>query len=407
MASTFRETTLDNGLRIAAEVDPDAHTAALGFFVKTGARDETPALMGVSHFLEHMMFKGTTQRTAAQVDLDFDSIGANHNAFTTNEMTAFWAHCLPERLPEAEEVLSDILRPALRPQDFDDERSVILEEIAMYEDQPFWVLFERAMEAYFETHPLSHRVLGRPETIKAMRADQMTEYFRSRYSADNTILAMAGRLDFDAMVERVATHCGGWERTGVVRGYPSFPAPRPDLTITSDQVNRHYLLMLAPGPALRDERRYAASLLMQVLGDTDGSRLYWALVDPGLAEEAQAQLDGRDDCGNYFVFASCSPEHAETVERITLETMDGLVDSITDDDLERVRSRVATAATLHGELPAGRMRRLGRVLTYLEEYRSLEDELARIDAVTLEDLRAVAASFPPRPALTARLTPKT
>ena len=130
MALEFKQAELDNGLSIIAEVDPSAHTAAMGFFVKTGARDETAGLMGVSHYLEHMMFKGTQTRSAADVDLDFDNIGAHHNAFTTSEMTAFYAHCLPEHLPRAEEVLSDILRPALREQDFEDEKKVILQSLS-------------------------------------------------------------------------------------------------------------------------------------------------------------------------------------------------------------------------------------------------------------------------------------
>ena len=160
MPITFREATLPNGLHVLAEVDPAAHSASIGFFVKTGARDEATEIMGVSHFLEHMMFKGTETRSAADVDRAFDDLGAEHNAFTTSELTAFHAHALPEHLPAAGEILADILRPALRQEDFDDEKAVILEEIAMYEDHPFWKLYERAMETYYDGHPLSHRVLG-------------------------------------------------------------------------------------------------------------------------------------------------------------------------------------------------------------------------------------------------------
>jgi predicted Zn-dependent peptidase len=192
MAIRFQKAVLDNGLTVVGEVDPAAHTAAVGFFVKTGARDEDGAAMGVSHFLEHMMFKGSEGRTAEAVDLDFDRIGAEHNAFTTSEVTAFYASCLPEHLPRAEEILSDIMRPALRPDDFDDEKPVILEEIAMYRDQPFWVLYERAMEEYYRTHPLSHRVLGTAETVSALTRDQMAAYLADRYSADNTVVALAG-----------------------------------------------------------------------------------------------------------------------------------------------------------------------------------------------------------------------
>ena len=405
MATEFKTATLSNGLTVIAEVDAAAHTAAMGFFVKTGARDEAPEVMGVSHFLEHMMFKGTDKRSAEEVDQEFDDIGAEHNAFTSAELTAFWTHTLPEHLPKAEEILSDILRPALRQVDFDNEKKVILEEIAMYDDYPFWVLFERAMEEYYGQHPLSHRVLGTHDTITRLTRDQMLQYFQNRYSADNTVVAMAGRLDFDAMVERISEHCGHWNTTRATRlHHPPRFTPKT-FTVTSESVHRHYMLMLAPGPAMNDDRRYAASILTQILGDTEGSRLYWSLIESGLADEAQAQYEGRDGAGDYMVYASCSPENAEAVEATIRTQIDDLIDSLTDDDLQRVRSKIATAVTLHGELPAGRMRRLGRQWLYLGEYRALEDELARINAVTLDELRALHQTFPIRPLVTAHLTP--
>ena len=405
MPVEFKRATLPNGLEVICEVVPDAHTAAVGFYVKTGARDEDPGVMGVSHFLEHMMFKGTEKRTAADVDRDFDEIGADHNAYTTGEMTAFWAHALPEHLPRSVEILSDILRPSLRQVDFDDEKGVILEEIAMYEDQPFWVLYERAMEAYFRSHPLSHRVLGTKETIEALARDQMAAYFRRRYSADNTTVALAGRVDFDATVKLLAEYCGGWEATAPTRRRPDLEPPDDDLTIDSENVNRHYAISIAPAPPIGDDRRYAAAALAQILGDSEGSRLYWALVETGLADEARAQYDGRDGVGVYLVYYVCPPEDAGQVGRVVDQQIDGLVGSLTADDLQRVRSKIATAATLQGELPAGRMHRLGRLWTYLGEYRSLEQELERINAVTLDDLRAMWNACPFHPRVNASLRP--
>jgi predicted Zn-dependent peptidase len=178
------------------------------------------------------------------------------------------------------------------------------------------------------------------------------------------------------------------------------------MTIEMPNVTRHYLLMISPAPSMTDERRYAKAMLMHILGDHDGSRLYWALIDTGLAEEAQAQYDGRDGTGDALVFCLCDPADAEKVHATALEQMEGLADSLTDDDLVRSRSKIATAVTLHGELPAGRMKRLGRQWTYFGEYRSLEEELAKINAVTLEDLRAVSEQFPLKPILTATLAPE-
>jgi predicted Zn-dependent peptidase len=406
MAVEFKHAQLSNGLNIVAELDQSAHTAAMGFFVKTGARDEESRVMGVSHFLEHMMFKGTDKRVAAQVDHDFDDIGADHNAFTTSEMTAFWAHTLPEVLPRAGEILSDIMRPALRPEDFESEKGVILEEIAMYEDHPFWVLYENTLEKYYGSHPLSHRVLGTTQTITDLTRDQMLAYFQNRYSADNTVVALAGRLDFDAMVSLLDQHCCRWQTTNARRVSGAVPRQRDEFTLRSATVNRHYMLMIAPAPANEDPRRYAASILTQILGDTDGSRLYWALIETGLADEAQAQYEPRDGYGEFLAFCSCSPENRDAVKATVLQQIDGLVASLTQDDLERVRSRIATGATLHGELPAGRMRRLGRLWTYMGSYTSLDEELRRINAVTLDDLRSTYAEFPITPLVIGHLTPE-
>ncbi len=405
MAIEFKQAVLPNGLTIIAEVDPTAHSAAMGFFVKTGARDERPVVMGVSHFLEHMMFKGTAKRSAEAVDQEFDDIGAEHNAFTTSEMTVFHAHALPEHLPVACEILSDILRPALREADFDSEKKVILEEIAMYDDYPFWVLFERALEEYYRDHSLAHRVLGTPATIESLTRDQMMEYFINRYSADNTVVAAAGKLDFDSLVNGITKYCGGWNTTKAARSFVS-PKIKPHrFTMTSDSVHRHYILMMSPGPSQQDERRYAAAILTNILGAPGGSRLFWALIETGLAEEAQVQHDGRDGVGDYLIYASCSSANAAQVEVIIRNEVEGLVASLTEDDLERVRSKIATSITLHGELPNGRMQRLGRMWMYRPEYRSLESELGRLNAVTLKELREVWEAYPMTPVLCGHLTP--
>lgn len=276
----------------------------------------------------------------------------------------------------------------------------------MYEDQPFWVLYERAMEAYFRVHPLSHRVLGTRDTVGAMARDRMLRYFEQRYSADNTTVALAGRVDFEARVEQLAATCGCWQTTGARRRYPEVPVTDDSFTIRSATVNRHYTIALTPAPPVQDERRYAAAMLAQILGDADGSRLYWALVETGLAEEARAQYDGHDAVGAFLMYYVCSPEDAEQVERTVAEQVDALVESLDPDDVARVRSKIATVATLQGELPAGRMHRLGRLWTYMGQYRSLEEELERINAVTLDDLRSVYKEFPFRPRVIGQLEPE-
>lgn len=405
MPVTFQSTTLDNGLTVVAETDPHAVTSACGFFVRTGARDEAAPVMGVSHFLEHMMFKGTEKRTGERVNLDFDALGADHNAFTSSEATCFYASVLPEHLGEAFDVLSDILRPALRQGDFDTEKGVILEEIAMYKDSPFWVLYEKALEAYYADHPLGHRVLGTDDTITALTRDQMQTYFDDRYSADNTTLAVAGNADFDRVVAWSQEHCGHWQRTDASRDTTT-PTPKAgDLRLTSDKFDRGYCLMVAPGPAMSDDRRFAATILARVLGEMGNSRLHWALIETGLAEEAMADFGERDGCGDFFVYASGDPTRLDDIRATLEKEIDGLIDSVTEDDLERLRNTFATRATLEGERPKGRMMRLGLYHTYPGAYMPLEEELAKIQSVTLDDLRAVWEAFPFQPRLTATLVP--
>src|SRR5438132_6051983 len=201
MALTFQKTQLPNGLDILCEITPDSHSVALGLFVKTGARDESADINGVSHFLEHMMFKGSEKYTWEDVNRIFDESGARYNAFTSQEMTAYYANVLPEFTERAVEHLAHLLRPAIRVEDFTTEKKVILEEIAMYLDDPGHRLYERLMEAHFGHHPLSMSILGPAESIQNLKRDQMADYFRQRYGPGNMVLSVTGRLDFDEIVK--------------------------------------------------------------------------------------------------------------------------------------------------------------------------------------------------------------
>lgn len=400
MSVSFREAVLDNGLRIIAEVDPNAHTSAAGFWIATGARDEKTRLMGVSHFLEHMMFKGTDTRTAEQVNRDFDDLGAVNNAFTSAEMTAYWIHLLPEHLEQGVRILADILRPALRQEDFDAEKEVILEEIAMYEDQPFWVLYEHALSRFYGDHPLAHRVLGTNDTVSALSCDELRAYFQARYSSDNTTLAAAGAIDFDALVELARETCGKWKPTGPTRVRPDRVEVVDRSSLELPSLAQAYLLMLAPAPDAKSPDRYPAGMLAHTFGGDDSSFLYWSLVESGIAEEAQCSFDGRDGAGEYATFAVCAPDSIPKVEEMILEEIDGLPGKIVQDDLDRARARIATGAVIASERPLGRMNRIAASWLRQEEYVPLEEEMKRIDAITVEDLRVCAEKYPITPKVT-------
>src|SRR3954454_24364616 len=217
---TFKQAQLSNGLEIVAETNDAAHSIALGFMVKTGSRDESPAVSGVSHFLEHMMFKGTAKRNSQQVNEEFDAMGAKNNAFTSNEVTCYWAQVLPEFTERALELLANMMGPAMRDDVFDMEKKVILEEIALYLDRPSHVLFEAIMADHFENHPMANSVLGTKESIAALKQKQMRTYFDSRYGPGNMVLAAAGKLDFDELIKLADRYCGSWPRVNAPRLYP-------------------------------------------------------------------------------------------------------------------------------------------------------------------------------------------
>lgn len=394
MSVTFKQATLDNGMTVLAEIDPGAHSAAAGFFVKAGARDEQTELMGVSHYLEHMMFKGTADLDADAINRGFDDLGASNNAYTTREMTCFYAHVIPEKLSGATDMLGKMMRPALRGSDFDTEKNVILEEIAMYADNPFWVLYEQCVERRYGAHGLAHRVLGTPESIAAMTRDSMEEYFNTRYSADNTVVALAGKMDFDACVEQINDLCGSWPATQPARNHERPKTTNEPFTLHDDRVNRGYLIALSDAPSVTDDKRYAAALLAQVLGGADNSRLHWSLIETGIAEEAQAAYDGLDGTGDFFVYASGDPDRLDRIWETIANEIKSLRDSLEESDLEKLRSKMVTSSTLGSERPNDRMQRLGRLWTMTGRYMPLEDELKLISSVTLDDLRSVCDAYP-------------
>lgn len=405
MGIEFKHRVLPNGLTVIAEVDPSAHSAAAGYFVRTGARDEPAPVMGVSHFLEHMMFKGTDTISAEQLNETFDDLGARHNAYTSSEVTCFYAHVLPDVMDEAVGLLSRMMRPALREDDFDTEKNVILEEIAMYADNPFWVLYEECMDRYYRPHAMGHRVLGTNETIRALTREQMAGYFSDRYAPDNMVLSLAGKVDFDRMCDLADSVCGDWKPSGTARDLGSPGANAETFRLTDESHSRGYLLGVAPGPAQDDDRRHAASILAKVLGGGGNSRLHWALVEEGIAEEAMAEFSPHDGCGTFLVYASGEPDRLETFAEVINREIAGLLETITETDLERIRNRILTGETTAGEKPEGRMQRLGRRWSAVGEYMPLEEKLAKINAVTLEDLAAVAGAFDPTPRLIGTLAP--
>jgi len=400
----FLKHTLPNGLQIVAECNDAAYSTALGFFVNTGARDENDAVAGVSHFLEHMVFKGTPTRSADDVNREFDEMGAHYNAFTNEENTVFYAAVLPEHQNPAVDLLADILRPSLREDDFETEKQVILEEIQMYDDQPPFGADDKGRAAYFGSHPLGRSVLGTAESIRGLTSEAMGDYFRRRYSPGNIVLAAAGRIDFDELVSCIEHNCGHW--APVVTGRTVEPAAARDgfKVLQKESATQQYLLQIAAGPAAEDSDRYAAKLLATVLGDDSGSRLYWELVDPGLVEHISLSHSEHQGAGMMMTYMSCEPEAtAENLARILKVYREA--DGITAAELEQAKSKVRSRIVLSSERPRGRLFAVGSDWVYRREYRPVEDDLGVVAGLTVADLQAVLAKYPLTNATTVTIGP--
>jgi predicted Zn-dependent peptidase len=391
----FRKQSLDNGLQVIAECNAEAHSTALGFFVETGARDETDEVAGVSHFLEHMVFKGTPTRSAEDVNREFDEMGAHYNAFTSEEHTVYYAAVLPEYQTAAVELLADIIRPSLRDEDFETEKQVIVEEIHMYEDQPPFGADDKCKAAHFGAHPLGRSVLGTVQSITELRVEAMRQYFERRYSPGNISLVGAGRIDFDALVNLAQKLCGQWRPVDAFRVTPPAPPHRGFQCLHKESATLEYVLQLSGGPGAADPDRFAAKVLATVLGDDSGSRLYWALVDSGLAEQASISHHDYQGTGVFMTYVSCDPEQAQATLNKIAELFDEAEKrGITAAELAQAKSKINSRIVLGSERPRGRLFNVGGNWMQRREYRTVKDDLGAIDAVTLDDLSAVLARYP-------------
>lgn len=391
----FRKHTLENGLEIIAECNDEAHSTALGFFVQTGSRDESDEVAGVSHFLEHMVFKGTPTRSADDVNREFDEMGAHYNAFTSEENTVYYAAVLPEHQANAVELLGDIIRPSLREEDFDTEKQVIIEEIRMYEDQPPFGADEKCKAVFFQQHPLSRSVLGTVESITNLQVGQMRDYFRRRYSPGNITLAGAGRIDFDQLVRTATQICGHWEPVETGRKIDRAAAHGETLWLHKETATLEYVMQLAAAPGAADSDRFAAKLLATIVGDDSGSRLYWELVDSGQAEQCSLSHHDYQGTGVFMTYMSCPAEATqENLERITALFAEVERAGVTPAELAQAKSKINSRVVLSSERPRGRLFNVGGNWLQRREYRPVAADLAAVDAVTVEEIARVLAAYP-------------
>lgn len=391
----FREKTLENGLEIVAECNDRAYSTAIGFFVNTGSRDETSEISGVSHFLEHMTFKGTPRRSAADVNRELDEIGSHSNAYTSEEHTVYYAAVLPEYQSAAIDLLADIMRPSLREDDFETEKKVIVEEILRAEDQPPYGAFERCMEAYFGDHPLGNNILGSVESVTALTPEAMRKYFQSRYSPGNLTLVAAGNVDFEALTEQVQTLCGAWPSYDVERPV-SPPTPKSEfVSLTKESSSQEYVVQIVEGPCATDADRFANRILASIVGDDTGSRFYWELVDRGLAEYAGVGPYEFDGAGISLTYLSCSPDAIDSNLSILGDIQKKIqVDGVTEDELELAKAKICSQLVRQSERPSSRMFSIGTAWLHRRGYSTVHERLEKYQAVSVADVQALIERYP-------------
>lgn len=391
----FKQHTLPNGLQVIAELNPSVLSVAAGFFVRTGSRDETNEVSGVSHFLEHMAFKGNSRYSADDVNRIFDEVGANYNASTGEEVTMYYAAVLPEYLDTTMDLLSVLMQPSLGQDDFDMEKQVILEEIGMYDDHPSFTAYDNVMATHFSGHPLGQSILGTNESITALSRDQMHVYHQDRYKAGNITLAVAGNTDFDTLLSIVERHCSSIPAGTCDRTLPE-PTPQAQtrMVVREGSVQQH-IMQMGVAPRGTDDLRFAAELLAVVVGDDSGSRLFWDLVDPGHVESADLGYNEYDGTGTWMTYLSCMPDDVEeNIRRMKRVFDDVNAEGIRLEELDQAKNKVASRIVLRGERPMGRLSSLGGNWVYRGHYRSVADDLATVRAISLDDIRLLLEKYP-------------
>lgn len=391
----FKQTKLENGLTIIGEAMPTAKSLAMGFFVSTGSRDETPEISGTSHFLEHMLFKGTPTKNAFDVNLTFDRIGAQYNAFTSEENTVYYGAVLPEFQTQLLSLWSDLMRPSLRQEDFDTEKGVICEEINMYKDIPNFDVIDNCRRNHFGKHPSGYSVLGTEDSVNTLKREQMQAYFDKRYSPDNIVLCCAGNVNWDAFVATATELCGHWQKTGANRKLEDYSGTGTITAMHNTTIQREHICLIASAPSAQSNQRYAASLLSYIIGDVTGSRLYWDLVDTALCDSCDMEFEPLDGGGTFYTYASCDPSISLQVIDIIRKCFSKVkAAGVTEQELQSAKNKIASSITLHGELPMGRLVPLGFGYIYRNDYKPLSEELKEINKITTRDINALLSDYP-------------
>ena len=406
--SVIRRSVLPGGIRVLSEAMPAQRSATIGAWVAVGSRDETDGHHGSTHFLEHLLFKGTPSRDAMDIAATFDAVGGEANAATGKEHTCYYARVLDADLPMAVEVITDMITSALlNAEDVETERGVILEELAMAGDDPVDVVHEQFATAVLGPHPLGRPIGGTPETIRAVPRAAVVDHYRRTYVPSELVVTAAGAVDHDELCRQVldAVRAGGWELDPAAQpverrsaGSDALPDVGRTLTVrrTTEQAN---VILGCQGLTARDERRWTLSVLMTALGGGMSSRLFQEVRERrGLAYATYAFAASYAEAGTVGLYAGCAPEKTTQVVELLGRELDRIAsEPMSAEELARAIGQLCGNLVLGLEDTGSRMSRLGRAEIVHGEITTLEETLERIRAVTAGQVQELAAELAARP----------
>jgi len=405
-------TVLPGGLRVVTESLPAVRSVALGIWVGVGSRDEDKAHAGATHYLEHLLFKGTRRRTALEISSEMDAVGGEMNAFTAKEYTCYYARVLDADLPLAVDILSDMVTSSLiTPKDVGAERNVVLEEIAMNDDEPADTVHEAFTAKLFGDTPLGRPILGTADSIRGITREQIFEHYQARYTSEHLVVAAAGNLHHDRMIELISKAFGpaldrvaepaaprlNGSHSGV--GAEAGAGLGAGLTLISRPIEQANLVLGCEGMARTDDRRFALGVLNAAFGGGMSSRLFQEVREKrGLAYSVYSFSAQHADTGLWGVYVGCLPAKADEVLAICTEEIARVIDGgLTDAELARGKGQLRSSMVLGLEDPSSRMSRLGKSELVYPRLEPIDEVLAAIDAVTHDDIRAVATDILARP----------
>ena len=399
--STVRRTVLPSGVRFLTETVPGAQSASVSFAVAVGSRDEVDGHHGSTHFLEHLLFKGTKTRTALDIAVAFDSVGGASNASTGKEHTSYYARVQDKAIPVAVQVIADMLTSSvIDPVEFENERTVILEELAMNDDDPQDVAHERFFEAVLGDHELGRPIGGTPETIKAVTRDAVWQHYQNNYRPEDLVITAAGGVDHDGLLALVEENLeiAGWDKNlkAKPRSWRSQAAVVIEPTVSVNVINRPIaqanIILGSLGLVAGDERRYAMAILNTVLGGGMSSRLFQEIREKrGLAYSVYSFNQGYSDAAAFGLYAGCSPQKATEVIKLMIEELGKVAtDGITEAELALAKGNISGGLALKFESTQARMSRLSGAELTDGEFIDLDESLSRYSAVQLSDVQALA-----------------